>query len=251
VRLNNEDNLYCGGATLTPENRDAPFSLNGSANLPCVFAVCDGMGGEANGEFASLTAVAALAEHAKAIASAAGDETDAAVAEYVTETNARLCEAMRANAVRMGTTLALAVATENGLRAYTLGDSRIYALQEGRFSRLSEDHTLAAQKVQMGLLTEEEARKSRDRHKLTRYLGIFEDEMTVEADARPLLPIGGGCRAMLCSDGLTDGVADGRIEEILSAAPNPEEAAGRLVDEALANGGRDNVTCVVADIRSR
>ncbi|MDR1049110.1 MAG: protein phosphatase 2C domain-containing protein [Synergistaceae bacterium] len=249
VRRNNEDNLYCDGASLTPENRDAPFTLNGSADAPCVFAVCDGMGGEADGEFASLTAVTVLAERAKAIGAASGGAMDAIVAEYVTKTNALLCEAMRTKAVRMGTTLALAVVTDDALRAYTLGDSRVYALKDGSFFRLSEDHTLAAQKVKMGLITEEEAGRDRDRHTLTRYLGIFEDEMTVEADASAPLPIGGGCRAILCSDGLTDMVADGRIKEIMSAAPTPEEAARRLVDEALGNGGRDNVTCVVVDVK--
>ncbi|MDR2176158.1 MAG: protein phosphatase 2C domain-containing protein [Synergistaceae bacterium] len=251
VRINNEDNLYCDGAAMTPENRDAPFALSGGADTPCIFAVCDGMGGEADGEFASLTAVAALAEHAEAIESAASAEADeihTAVRKFVTDANGRLCDAMRAKPGRMGTTLALAVVTDEAVYAYNLGDSRIYVLKEGRVCRLSEDHTLAAQKVEMGLLTEEEARTSRWGHSLTRHLGLFEDEMIVVPAAAEPLPIGGGCRLLLCSDGLTDMVRDARIEEILRSGPAAEDAAERLLAEALRNGGRDNVTCVVVDV---
>ncbi|MDR1376346.1 MAG: protein phosphatase 2C domain-containing protein [Synergistaceae bacterium] len=251
VRLSNEDNFYCNGATLTPGNRDAPFALNGSANVPCVFAVCDGMGGEEDGEFASLTAVTALAEHAKEIKSAAAAGTEkihAAVRTFVTDANSRLCDAMRVRSLRMGTTLALVVITDDAVYPYNLGDSRIYALQSRRFTRVSEDHTLAAQKVEMGILTEAEARRDRGWHVLTRCLGIFQDEMTVEPASAEPLPLGEGCRVLLCSDGLTDMVTDVRIAEILRGAPVTEKAAERLVTEALENGGRDNVTCVAVDV---
>jgi protein phosphatase len=249
VRLNNEDNLYCNGAALTPENRDAPFVLSGSAGVPCVFAVCDGMGGEAKGEFASLTAVTALGEHAKEIESAASaDEIRGAVEEFVKMANKRLCDAMRAKLFRMGTTLALIVVANDGIYPYNLGDSRIYALRSTeRLSRVSEDHTLAAQKVRMGILTEAEAERDRDRHRLTRHLGIFEDEMILApAAAKPLL-LGEVRRVLLCSDGLTEMVTDARIEEILRGSPTVEDAAECLVKEALENGGRDNVTCIALE----
>jgi protein phosphatase len=238
---------------LTPDNRDAPFALGGSAETPCVFAVCDGMGGEADGEFASLTAVTALAEHAKEIESAGAganaEKIHAAAQKFVTDANSRLCGAMRAKPVRMGTTLALAVVTDGAVYSYNLGDSRIYALSSsGLFTRVSEDHTLAAQKVKMGLLTEDEAKTSRWRHSLTRHLGLFEDEMIVMPAVAEPLPIGEGCRMLLCSDGLTDMAEDARIEEILRSSPSAEDAAERLLTEALENGGRDNVTCVVVDI---
>jgi protein phosphatase len=252
VRLNNEDNLYCNGAVLTPDSRDAPFALSGGANAPCIFAVCDGMGGEADGEFASLTTVTTLAEHAKEMESAvSADEIHASVRRFVTDANNRLCDAMRAKPVRMGTTLAMVIVTDDAIYAYNLGDSRIYALQSsGRLTRVSEDHTLAAQKVRMGLLTEKEARTSCWRHKLTRHLGLFEDEMIVVPTVAEPLTLDGGYRMLLCSDGLTDMVEDARIEEILRAESTAGDAAGRLLTEALKNGGRDNVTCVVVDADS-
>ena len=249
VRSNNEDNLYCNGAALTPENRDTPFALSGSAKAPCIFAVCDGMGGEEDGEFASLTAVTALAEYAEAIRSAASaDEINAAVGKFVTDANSRLCGVMRAKRALMGTTLALVVIA-GAVYSYNLGDSRLYVLQSGRLTRVSEDHTLTEQKVKMGLLSKAEARRDRDRNKLTRHLGIFEDETAVTPAIAEPLPLDGGCRILLCSDGLTDMMEDAEIEKILRSEPLAEDAAERLLTEALENGGKDNVTCVVLDVK--
>ena len=248
VRTNNEDNLYCDGISLTPQTRDVPFSAHGSADVPCLFAVCDGMGGEEDGELASLMTVTALGEYADRLKSAAltgrlGD----AVQSFVADANQRLCGVMTRRAIRMGTTLALAVVMRNDVMCYTVGDSRIYALRGGTLTQVSEDHTLAVQKVKMGLITKEQAETDRDRHVLTRCLGVFEDEMTPAADELGPFPAEG--RLLLCSDGLTDMAADRDIEAILRSGPDMEAAADALVERALRNGGRDNVTCVVIDFR--
>ncbi|MDR1299298.1 MAG: protein phosphatase 2C domain-containing protein [Oscillospiraceae bacterium] len=245
VRGNNEDNLYCAGVALTPETRDAPFALAGDVAAPCVFAVCDGMGGQEDGEFASLAAVSALAELESALKTMPPEELDAAVQNYVSGVNGQLCAEMAERYVRIGATLALVVVMRGAVRQYNIGDSRIYALSGGALRQISEEHTLAAQKVRMGVLTPEQAETDRDRHKLTQYLGIFEDEMTIIAEPRP--PIPAPVRMLLCSDGLTDMLPDGRIEEILNSAAIGD-AANLLVSEALENGGADNVTCVVIDI---
>jgi protein phosphatase len=153
----------------------------------------------------------------------------------------------------MGTTLALVVVTRHVIKSYNIGDSRIYALRDddgassGNFSLISEDHTLAAQKVKIGVITEEQALSDRGRHRLTRYLGIFEDEMIVSPDIIEPLPAVQSRRVLLCSDGLTDMVADSRVGEILRLANTADEAVDLLLDEALKNGGTDNVTCVVVD----
>lgn len=246
VRSNNEDNLYCAGAMLTPETRDMPFSISGTADVPCLFAVCDGMGGQEDGEFASFAAVSNLAELEAAIKSAPPKDIDGLVQEYVTKTNTLLCEKMREKSVRIGTTLALVIVTGNEIRAYSIGDSRIYLIAGGGFRQLSNDHTLTAQKVKMGVLTEEQARNDHDRHKLTRYLGIFEEEMVIEAEPLPPLPLTEPYRLLLCSDGLTDLVNDERIAEILTDA-SVSDTAAMLTDEALAAGGKDNITCIVID----
>ncbi|MDR2355892.1 MAG: protein phosphatase 2C domain-containing protein [Clostridiales Family XIII bacterium] len=248
VRTNNEDNLCCGGLTLTPETRDAPFAASGEADAPCVFAVFDGMGGQEYGEFASYAAAGAAPELERAVRAAPPGEIDALVQDYVTSVNNGICAEIRAKSARIGTTLALVVVTETEIKPYNIGDSRIYALEGGALRRISQEHTLAAQKVRMGVLTEEEARSSRDRHKLTQYLGIFEDEMIVVAEPLPPLPRTESHRLLLCSDGLTDLVSDERMAEILGSG-SAEQAVNLLVEEALQNGGKDNVTCVIVDLR--
>lgn len=252
VRTNNEDNFYCGGAILTPEARDVPFALSGSADVPCLFAVCDGMGGEADGEMASLAAVQTLDEHADAIRRAAVDKIslDDAVRDCVADANARLCGMMSRRGSRMGTTLALAVISASHIHTYNIGDSRIYIFKNGKLTQLTEDHTMAVQKFKMGLITKQEAERDRSRHVLTRYLGIFEDEMTLTPDVIPPIPADDKYRLLLCSDGLTDMVTDGQIETILHDAEGAKDAAESLVKAALDNGGRDNVTCIVIDNRS-
>ena len=249
VRGNNEDNLYLNGVTLTPENRGKPFALAGEAASPCLFAVCDGMGGGSDGEWASLTAAEALRESAVAIKTAAPGEREAAVNGYITMANDILCAAMREKTVRMGTTLALALIAEDGVFTYGVGDSRIYALHDEKLRLLSEDHTLVMQKVKMGILNEEQARKDKDWHKLTRYLGIFPDEMQIAAEAFPALPPE-SCRLLLCSDGVTDLLPDAQIAAVLRYHTDPDKAAEALLQAALQYGGKDNITCIVIDIET-
>jgi protein phosphatase len=247
VRTNNEDNLYCNGLTLTPETREAPFFATREAAAPCVFAVCDGMGGQADGEDASLSAVRALKKLEKAIKHVSSDKIDGIVQAYVKTVSDQLCDKMRQKRIRTGTTLALAAVTEREVRLYNIGDSRIYALSNDRLRQISEDHTVVAQKIKMGVLTPQQAAQDRDRHILTRHIGLFEDEMIMEADPLPPLPTTERHRLLLCSDGLTDMVTDEQIAVILRTA-RIEEAAERLTAEALANGGKDNITCIVLDI---
>ena len=89
---------------------------------------------------------------------------------------------MSSRSVRLGTTIALVVISDEFVRAYNIGDSRIYKFQDGILLQLSEDHTVAEQKRKMGLLTDEQAKHDKSRHVLTRYLGIFEDEMILTPD---------------------------------------------------------------------
>ncbi|MBQ8691762.1 MAG: serine/threonine-protein phosphatase [Synergistaceae bacterium] len=252
VRLNNEDNLYCNSIILTPEIRNEPFSLSGDCEAPCMFAVCDGMGGEEYGEEASLIAVKTLKEHKINMLNNVNNfkKLDKAVQDFILDANKKLCGLMIERAVRMGTTLALAVMCENYVKCYAIGDSRIYALRDGVLRQLSHDHTLALQKVKMGLIKPEDAEHDRDRHVLTRCLGVFEDEMTPEAEVLEPEKIlhDNNYRLLLCSDGLTDMLSDKHIEIILKSAPDVSTACNALSERALQAGGKDNVTCIVIDI---
>jgi protein phosphatase len=153
---------------------------------------------------------------------------------------------------RTGSTLALAVVARGELRAYNIGDSRVYVLDGAGLRLLSADHTLAMAKVRAGLLTEEQARRSGEWSKLTACLGIASDDGTeFSADISPPVPLSGRMRLLLCSDGLTDMAPDERIGQILRSAKNVRQAAQELMSEALNSGGADNVTLIVADIRAK
>jgi serine/threonine protein phosphatase PrpC len=172
---------------------------------------------------------------------------DNAVHQYVYAANDVICKRIREMRSHLGTTLALAIITEDAARLYNIGDSRIYAMTGGKLRQVSEDHTVSEQKVKLGILTKEQAKKDRDRHTLTRHLGVFEEDVSISATSYEPLPRHEKYKLLLCSDGLSDMVEDDRIEEILNASKSPKEAVGNLIAEALKNGGRDNVTCIVIE----
>jgi PPM family protein phosphatase len=127
-----------------------------------------------------------------------------------------------------------------------VGDSRAYMLDRNTHAlrQLTEDHSVVEEMVRQGELTPEEAAVHPHRHVLTRALGIEAevvlDIWDLEAEV--------GSRYLLCSDGLTNEVADEEIADILAKAADPEQAARELVGRALGHGGMDNVTVVVADV---
>jgi protein phosphatase len=222
-------------------------SLNEDAHVtrPPLFLVADGMGGHEAGEVASgVTAsrLATLADHA--------DDHPASIDELSAEiqaVNADLFAAGEAGRT-MGTTLAgLAIAEHSGKPAwlaFNVGDSRVYSWFAGELQQITKDHSFVQELVDSGQLDPVEARTHRQRNVITRALGAEPD---VEADywVRPIR-----CDEwfVICSDGLTGEVDDGRIAALLVESGDPAEAADRLVTLALEHGGRDNVTVVVVEV---
>ena len=247
VRQNNEDNLYVPCRIIPYENVDAVFTAAGDTHTPCIFAVCDGMGGQKHGEYASYVVVSGLAELEVAIKTAPPSDIDHLVQEYVIKVNNTICAKMQEKSTRIGTTIALVVITDEEIRSYNIGDSRIYAIVDKELLQLSEDHTLTMQKVNMGILTKEEARHDMDRNKLTRHLGTFEDEMVLEAEPLPRFDLLSHCPLILASDGLTDLVDDDKIKEVLQNVQT-KDAAELLVIAALEKGGKDNISCIVINV---
>jgi protein phosphatase len=202
---------------------------------PPLFAVADGMGGHRGGEVASRLALETLERPG-----------DAPLAERVREANRVVYERsmLDRSVAGMGTTLTAAVLEGDRLRLAHVGDSRAYLLREGRLERLTEDHTMVHQMVRQGRLTEEEAAWHPYRSVLTRALGTEPDVPVDEA----VVQVRPGDRVLLCTDGLTSMVEEARIGEVLRTTPDPQEAADRLVEAAIAAGGLDNVTVVVLDL---
>jgi protein phosphatase len=148
----------------------------------------------------------------------------------------------------MGTTIAaVALVTDGGekrLAIVNVGDSRAYLLQQGQLSHLTSDHSLVADLVRAGELSEEEARTHPRRNVLTRALGVAPD---VEPHVSQAVPARGD-RLLLCSDGLFNELDEDEIAAVLSTVTEPNAAAEQLVLAAKEHGGSDNITAVVLDV---
>jgi len=207
-----------------------------------VFLVADGMGGHEAGEVASATAVEALRPLAD-LDVVTPDDVRSCLEVAQREVQAIVTEPGRG----AGTTLTgVAVAEQDGNPYWlvvNVGDSRTYHLSDGRLDQVSVDHSEVQEMVDAGLLTPAEALTHPRRHVVTRALG---SRAVPQADFW-YVPIHRHDRVLVCSDGLTGELSDARIAEVLLELPDPQGAAERLVHEAIAAGGRDNITVVVVD----
>lgn len=202
-----------------------------------LIVVADGMGGHQGGEVASATAVATL--HAEV-------EAGRSVEDAVVAANRAVLERADGDPTLrgMGTTVTGGIVEGSSLRIAHVGDSRAYLLRDGALRQVTVDHSVVAELIAAGELTEEEALVDRRRSMITRALGIERDVVVdvVTVDLR------GGDRLLLCSDGLTTMLRDPAIHGILADTTDPDAAAVALVDAANAAGGADNITVIVADV---
>ncbi|MGL3806513.1 PP2C family protein-serine/threonine phosphatase [Paeniglutamicibacter sp. R2-26] len=130
------------------------------------------------------------------------------------------------------------------LMLLNVGDSRGYRLRGGKLTQLTLDHSAVQELIDAGTITEAEARIHPQRNLITRALGAGGNSVP-DSQFHELVE---GDRYLLCSDGLTGEVDPARIEHILNRVPDRAEAMTRLVDAALASGGRDNISVVVIDV---
>jgi len=248
VRASNEDNLCINGKYMRLSD-NGKWSGRGTVK-ECVLAVCDGMGGEEFGEFASLCAVSNIAASYNNILEVDTRAQKGLVDDIVKLINQQICEEMQNRGVRIGSTIAMLCIKNGYANIYNIGDSRIYLLRNSILTRLSKDHTLTQQKLDLGAISEEQAEQDSGKHSLTQHLGVFETEMIIEAHhvEKLILP---GDIFLLCSDGLTDMVDEGSIQEILNNEESRGFAAENLVTAALKNGGKDNVTAMTVQCEKK
>ncbi|HLT58793.1 MAG: Stp1/IreP family PP2C-type Ser/Thr phosphatase [Limnochordales bacterium] len=216
-----------------PTNEDGYLIRDG------LLAVADGMGGHRAGEVASGTALAVLREYPFGRGQPAAE-----LAAAVQAAHARVRELAHRDAdLRgMGTTLTAALVAGGRLHVAHVGDSRLYLWRDGRLHQLTADHSVAAELARAGHIDEATARRHPHRHVLTRALGI-DAELEVDLAEVPLEP---GDGLLLCTDGLSSLADDGEMLGVLEKAATAQAAADALVELALARGGTDNVTVVVA-----
>ena len=207
---------------------------------PPLFAVADGMGGHEAGEVASEIAIKTLAELAPE-----GPDGEA-LARAVVAANLEVIKAPRNGIGRegMGTTLTAGILEGERLVIAQVGDSRAYLLHQGRLQQLTRDHSLMADMIEAGQLTEAEARVHPNRSVITRAIG---SDPHMQPDIYEL-NVGTGDRILLCSDGVTTMLEDPEIARIMSNSETAQECADNLVAAALEAGGYDNATAIVMDV---
>lgn len=217
-----------------------------------VFLVADGVGGNRAGEVASALSVASVEEFLlntfQRLTMLRPGEEQSVLGDLqaaLSQADARITrEAKHHPEWRgMGTTLTMALAVNRRLLVAHAGDSRCYLFSHGSLQQVTQDHTLTAEMERSGLLTRQELTGHPWRHVVSNLLGGNEPGVRVELHSLELHP---DDVILLCSDGLTEMVAEGAIADILRADPDPQRACERLVAEANRLGGRDNVTVIVA-----
>lgn len=207
---------------------------------PPLYAVADGMGGHRAGEIASRVALQEL------LSSAPRSVDAKSLARAVRSANRAVIESAGKSRTRtgMGTTLTTAMVDGTYVVVAHVGDSRAYLLHEGRLTRITEDHSMVADLVRQGSITEEDARFHPQRSVITRALGS-DPEMVAdvfEVNGSP------GDRLLLATDGLTGMLPDDYIADLLLQERDPASAAAKLVEAANRAGGYDNITVVIVDL---
>lgn len=220
-----------------------------------VMAVADGMGGRKFGELASLLALRI------------GWELGGEEIKWSMKVNSREVEDMKQKAevffrlvhealhaeirenprlVGMGTTLTACYSIGPNLFVMHVGDSRAYHFSQGSLHQVTRDHNLGQLLIDAGEAQPDSPVVKRMHHVLTNVLGGPERSIHVEVHHESLAD---GDRVLLCTDGLTDMVTDDEIAQVLRDVPDPDTACRTLVDLALKNGGKDNVTVVIGNYR--
>lgn len=214
------------------------------ARRGALLVVADGMGGANAGEVASRLAADTVIETYRADT---GGDPAHALRVAIETANSRVHSQSVANHDQrgMGTTCTAVVVRGNKVWIGHVGDSRAYLVRDGETHRLTSDHSLVAELVERGHLTEQEARHDPRRNVVTRSVGALAD---VQVDAGPIdEPLRAGDRLVLCSDGLHGQVSDSEIA-MLAGDQEPDEACQSLIDLANERGGPDNITVIIARI---
>lgn len=250
IRKNNEDSFL----TLAFDASEVRFlGKHGSASLAhsdFVFAVSDGMGGAAAGEFASRIAVEKITDLLPSAYARTATGLAEGPADVLQELFGEIHKALSylgacyEECSGMGATLTLCWITPGWLHYGHIGDSRLYYLPGagGPMRQLSHDHTHVGWLRRSGKINEREAKTHGGRNSLQKALGAGHQFVEPQTGSVGLEP---GDRFLLCSDGLVDGFYDARLSDRLSAIPRGTlSAAQDLIAESVSHSGRDNTTAL-------
>ena len=216
--------------------------------VPGVFAVADGLGGHSAGDRASAAVVRRLGDAARRRDRRGGILDDADTDRAIHRARGDIAAETAGGSYGSGTTVSgfAVIARERRpvLAVFNIGDSRVYRYEAGRLTQLTVDHSLVQELVDAGRLRAEDAEAHPDSNVITRAVGFGGDLVPDRWILRPQA----GVRLLACTDGLTKELDRAEIAAIVGAGDDPAATADALVAAALAAGGRDNVTVVVADV---
>lgn len=211
-----------------------------------LFIVADGMGGHNAGEIASFLAVNSIKDHISKYISI--DMEEQSIKGIIYEAFNRANEKIYIHANEnlscdgMGTTATLVLKINSILYIGHVGDSRAYLIRDGAIEQITQDHSLVAELVRSGSITEMEAMKHPQKNVITRALGTSQsikvDIFTIDFNAADAL--------ILCTDGLSNFVDNYEIQKVVLEFKDSNEACERLVSMANKRGGYDNITVLVA-----
>ena len=204
--------------------------------------VCDGMGGVEGGSLASQIGVDVISERIKSSyrEGMSVNSIRNMLASAITAANIKIYETSKTDIgfEGMGTTVVAVIVADNVVYVAHLGDSRAYVISGKNLNQLTKDHSIVQELVDSGVITKDEAASDPRKNIITRALGVDSD-IHIDFAAEDIKD---NDIVVLCTDGLTNFVSEEIICEF--AEEDFEEFAQRLVNEANANGGGDNITVV-------
>jgi len=255
LKGNNEDHFLVvrGGRALETMHTNLPQTRPGDLFEETAYAmiVADGVGGEVAGEVASRHAIFTLLNLCLRTpdwqvrwGSKEKNTVMWRMQDRFLRVNAALLQEATAHSALRGmcTTMTAALTHGPNLIVGHIGDSRAYLWRRGKLKRLTRDHTVA-ERLKEDLMSSDDHLLVELRTVLLQALGAHRNEVRVDVEYSPLE---NGDQLLLCTDGLTEMITETDIQSVLAKAPAAKTACQTLVDMALANGGRDNITAIVA-----
>ncbi len=226
-------------------NQDYVFASDTDAGaLKNLFVVADGMGGHLAGEYASEQAVHIVLDEVR---KKEKKEPVPILESAISAANRSLYDEASKDRTKlgMGTTMVAATFYDGHLYVANVGDSRLYVMKGDTLTQVTRDHSVVQELIRNGSLDENSDIAREKKHVITRAVGAEEDVRIDVFD----VPFDDIDQVLLCTDGLSNMVDDNEIGNILKSDDKVKQKAENLVETALRNGGSDNITVLLIDIR--
>lgn len=247
-----QDNFFCMKKILRHdeiEHYDAVFCNK----IPAIYAVCDGMGGESEGEVASYIAASSIEKVSiRKLKKKSDEDLVLFLRENLQKINNFVYKSRSTQDTVCGTTIALYYIDKRRICVANVGDSAVFLVRNGSISMMSELDNQAHRLYRMGILTEEQRWKDKRKRCLTQFLGMDDKKMLLSPhisvfhhkEAESIIGI-------LCTDGVLDGLRQDDLMKIIASSKSTENCARRMIEVAKENGSKDNLTVLIIKFEKR